>query len=53
MGTTWTARVIAPPGADKAGFQAAIEAELAGVVALFSPWEPSSEISRFNTAPMG
>lgn len=53
MGTTWTARVIAPPGADKAGFQAAIEAELAGVVALFSPWEPSSEISRFNTAPAG
>ena len=53
MGTTWSARVIAPPGADKTAFQTAIEQELAAVVGLFSPWEPSSEISRFNNAPAG
>lgn len=53
MGTTWSARVIAPPGMNEATVREAIEQELAAVVALFSPWEPSSEISRFNTAPAG
>ncbi|MBB5771554.1 thiamine biosynthesis lipoprotein [Brevundimonas vesicularis] len=53
MGTTWSARVIAPPGVDEAEIRSAIEEELATVVGLFSPWEPSSEISRFNTAPAG
>lgn len=53
MGTTWSARVIAPPGVGEAAIQDAIEQELAAVVALFSPWEPSSEISRFNNAPAG
>lgn len=53
MGTSWNARVIAPPGADKAAFQSAIEAELAEIVRLFSPWERASEISRFNAAPEG
>jgi thiamine biosynthesis lipoprotein len=53
MGTTWSARVIAPPGVGEAEIRSAIEEELATVVGLFSPWEPSSEISRFNTAPAG
>ena len=53
MGTTWSARAIAPPGVTEAALQAAVEDELAAVVALFSPWEPASEISRFNTAPEG
>jgi thiamine biosynthesis lipoprotein len=53
MGTTWNARVIAPPGADQADFQSAIEAELAEIVRLFSPWERASEVSRFNAAPEG
>ena len=53
MGTTWNARVIAPPGADQADFQSAIEAELAEIVRLFSPWESASEVSRFNAAPEG
>ena len=53
MGTTWSARVIAPPGVGEAAIQDAIEQELANVVGLFSPWEPSSEISRFNNAPAG
>lgn len=53
MGTTWSARVIAPPGSDEAAFQTAIQAELDAVVGLFSPWEPASEVSRFNAAPTG
>jgi thiamine biosynthesis lipoprotein len=53
MGTTWSARVIAPPGADKVAVQAAIQAELDAVVSVFSPWDPDSEISRFNAAPPG
>ena len=53
MGTTWSARVIAPPGVDEAAIRTAIEEELAAIVAVFSPWEPDSEISRFNAAPEG
>lgn len=53
MGTTWSARVIAPPATDKAAVHAAIQADLDAVVAVFSPWEFNSEISRFNGAPAG
>ncbi len=53
MGSTWSVRAIAPPGADKAVLQAAIQAELDAVVSVFSPWDRSSEISRFNAAPAG
>jgi len=53
MGTTWSARVVAPPGVDKDAADAAIREELAAVVAVFSPWEATSEISRFNGAPAG
>ena len=41
------------PDVTEAALREAIERELATVVALFSPWEPSSEISRFNAAPPG
>jgi thiamine biosynthesis lipoprotein len=53
MGTSWSARIVAPPGVDKEALDAAIRQELDAVVAVFSPWEPSSEISRFNGAPAG
>lgn len=53
MGTTWSVRLVPPPGAAPDAFQAAIEAELARIVAAFSPWEADSEISRFNAAPAG
>jgi thiamine biosynthesis lipoprotein len=53
MGTTWSARVVAPPGVDKEAVDAAVREELAAVVAVFSPWEHGSEISRFNGAPAG
>ncbi|WP_313576654.1 FAD:protein FMN transferase [Brevundimonas sp.] len=53
MGTTWSVRLVPPPGAAQGDFTAAIEEELARVVAVFSPWEVDSEISRFNAAPAG
>lgn len=53
MGTTWSAKVIAPPGTEKTWVEAAIQAELDAAVAVFSPWERDSEISRFNAAPAG
>lgn len=53
MGTDWTVRLVAPPGADQAVLQQAVEAELAMIVALFSHWEPASQLSRFNAAPTG
>ncbi|MBN9480424.1 MAG: FAD:protein FMN transferase [Bordetella sp.] len=53
MGTTWSARLVPPPGVAQAAFQQAVEDELSRVVAVFSPWEADSEISRFNAAPAG
>lgn len=53
MGTTWSVRLVPPPGADQAALLAAVQEELDAIVALFSHWEPSSELSRFNNAPAG
>jgi len=53
MGTTWSVRLVAVPGMDQAAVSAAIEAELAAVIAVFSPWSFDSEIARFNAAPPG
>ena len=53
MGTTWSVRLIPPRGLDRAAFQSAIEDELAGIIALFSHWDPRSELSRLNAAPPG
>jgi thiamine biosynthesis lipoprotein len=53
MGTTWSVAAVPPPGLDETAVSAAIQTELDTVIAVFSPWEPDSEISRFNTAPAG
>ena len=53
MGTTWSVSAVAPPEATQAVLAAAIQAELDAVVAVFSPWDQTSEISRFNAAPAG
>lgn len=53
MGTDWSVRLVAPPDRTRAEFQAAIDEELAQVIALFSHWEPTSELSRWNAAPAG
>lgn len=49
MGTTWSAKIVAPPS----GVQAAIEAVLANIIAQMSHWEPTSELSRINNSPPG
>lgn len=49
MGTTWSARIVAPP----ANVQAEIEAVLATIIAQMSHWEPTSELSRINNSPPG
>lgn len=53
MGTSWAVRLVPPPGLNRVVFQTAIEEELAAIVALFSHWDPSSELARFNAAPAG
>ena len=49
MGTTWSAKIVAPPS----GVQAAIEAVLATIIAQMSHWEPTSELSRINNSAPG
>lgn len=53
MGTDWAVRLIPPPGADRETFQSAIDEELDRIIALFSHWDPRSELARFNAAPEG
>lgn len=53
MGTTWSVRLIGPALLGPVEARAAIEQELAAVIAAFSPWEADSEISRFNRAEPG
>lgn len=53
MGTTWSVRLVPPPGLDRAAFQSAVTDELAQMTALFSHWDPRSELARFNAAPAG
>ncbi len=48
MGTSWSARFVAPPGTNLAPIRAALVAELDAVIAEMSNWEHGSAISRFN-----
>lgn len=49
MGTSWSARIVAPPD----DIRASIEQVLARVVAQMSHWQPRSDLSRLNAAPPG
>jgi len=53
MGTTWSVRLVAPPGLSVEAARSAVEDELARIVAHFSHWDPRSELARFNAAPPG
>lgn len=53
MGTTWSVRLVPPPGADRDALRTAVEQELDAVNAVFSHWDRASELSRFNAAPGG
>lgn len=49
MGTSWSARLVAPPD----GIALRIQAELDRVVAEMSHWAPDSALSRFNRSEPG
>ena len=53
MGTTWSATLVAPRGADAAGLERGIQTELDRVVAQMSTYEDDSDLVRFNRAPAG
>lgn len=53
MGTSWTVRLVAPRTRDLRAVHAAVEAELAGVVAQMSNWEPASALSLYNASAAG
>lgn len=53
MGVSWSVKALAPPGFDVAAAQAKVQKALNRLVAQMSPWEPHSDITRFNQAPAG
>jgi thiamine biosynthesis lipoprotein len=53
MGTTWSVRLVAPPTANADALIAMAQRELDGVVREMSPWEPLSDLSRYNRAAAG
>jgi thiamine biosynthesis lipoprotein len=53
MGTTWSVRLVAPPTADPDALTAMAQRELDSVVRQMSPWEPLSDLSRYNRAAAG
>lgn len=53
MGTTWSARLLPPPGVDADALAQGIQAMLDRVDAQMSTWRPDSALCRFNRAPAG
>jgi thiamine biosynthesis lipoprotein len=53
MGTTWSVKLVAPPTADARALTAMAQRELDSVVRQMSPWEPLSDLSRYNRAAAG
>lgn len=53
MGTTWRVRYVPSPRQDESQLLAAVQTDLDAAIALFSHWDPASELSRFNAATAG
>jgi thiamine biosynthesis lipoprotein len=53
MGTTWSVKLVAPPTARPEALTAMVQGALDGVVREMSPWEPDSDLSRYNRAAAG
>jgi len=53
MGTTWTVRVVAPPGWEDVRVEETVQAVLDRVDDAMSTWKEDSELSRFNRARLG
>jgi thiamine biosynthesis lipoprotein len=52
MGTSWSAQLMLPPGV-RSNLGQQMQAELDGIVAEMSHWEPASTLGRYNRAPAG
>ncbi|MDR6624129.1 thiamine biosynthesis lipoprotein [Caulobacter segnis] len=53
MGTSWSAKAVLPATVDLPALEAMVQRALDAVVAEMSPWEPLSDLSRYNRAPAG
>jgi thiamine biosynthesis lipoprotein len=53
MGTTWSVKALLPATTDLSALEAMVQRALDAVVARMSPWEPLSDLSRYNRAPAG
>jgi len=53
MGTTWTVKAVLPATTDLPALEAMVQRALDAVVAQMSPWEPLSDLSRYNRAAAG
>jgi thiamine biosynthesis lipoprotein len=53
MGTTWSVKLVAPSTANADALTAMAQRALDAVVAQMSPWEPLSDLSRYNRAAAG
>jgi len=53
MGTTWSVKAVLPATTDLAALEAMVQRALDAVVAEMSPWEPLSDLSRYNRAAPG
>ncbi|MBO9559643.1 MAG: FAD:protein FMN transferase [Caulobacter sp.] len=53
MGTTWSMQLVAPLTANAEALEAMAQRELDQVVREMSPWEPLSDLSRYNRAAAG
>jgi thiamine biosynthesis lipoprotein len=52
MGTTWSARLLLPPGV-RSNLGQQMQRELDGINAEMSHWDPDSTLGRYNRAPAG
>jgi thiamine biosynthesis lipoprotein len=53
MGTTWAVKAVLPSTTGLPALEAMIQRALDAVVAEMSPWEPLSDLSRYNRAAAG
>ena len=53
MGTTWSVKAVLPATTDLPALEAMVQRALDAVVARMSPWEPGSDLCRYNRAAPG
>lgn len=53
MGTTWAVKAVLPATTNLPALEAMVQRALDAVVAQMSPWEPLSDLSRYNRAAAG